>query len=187
MRKREELAWAAGFFDGEGSFHAHASKRHAAATGYQREYWSVQASVGNTDKELLDRFYAYVGVGRIKGPYIEQRGNRLPVYRWSASGHMAVQFLGAMLWPWLGTYKRERWEASLRAYRIHRQPTAVELKRSQEECVNGHPLVGPNVRIDTRGFRVCKTCARDNARASYARRMGQPIPERTPAWTAKVT
>jgi hypothetical protein len=50
--------------------------------------------------------------------------------------------------------------------------TAVNARKT--ECLRGHPLSGPNLRIDSTGRRICRTCKRaenqtDRARARKAR------------------
>ena len=54
---REELAWAAGFFDGEGCF------CFSEAGQY------VCVSITQTEREPLDRFERAVGLGKVNGPY----------------------------------------------------------------------------------------------------------------------
>lgn len=58
---REELAWAAGFFDGEGCF------------SYSKSGQYVCVSIGQTVREPLERFKLAVGLGVIYGPYSSDR------------------------------------------------------------------------------------------------------------------
>jgi hypothetical protein len=95
---REQLAWAAGFFDGEGCFCYSEAGRY------------ICISIGQTDRELLDRFRGAVGgLGKILCPY-EHRGpgrySRKPqfVYRLNRFEH--VQAVVALLWFMLGSQKR---------------------------------------------------------------------------------
>ncbi len=163
VRTRENMAWAAGFFDGEGSFWSNV--RNDASDGVR----AITASVTNTDRELLDKFQSIVGLGKVRGPYQEQRGNRQPVYRWSVGGHRAVQAVGAMMWEWLGTYKRQRWAEALTTWRAGVRPNAIELKRAQTHCKWGHPLSGDNLRFNGRQ-RMCRTCDRRRSAESKARK-----------------
>lgn len=93
---REELAWAAGFFDGEGS------------TGCYRNHvkgkrWSV--SIQQKGPALLRRFRRAVrGLGHINGPYWNKTTN-LWAFRTVRFEHS--QAIMAMLWPWLGRQKRQ--------------------------------------------------------------------------------
>ncbi|MGH2725943.1 MAG: LAGLIDADG family homing endonuclease [Actinomycetota bacterium] len=95
---RENLAWAAGFFDAEGCFST------TARVG-------VSASITQTDRELLDRFRGIVGCGTVYGPYQTRAADRFPRkphYFYKAHGRERVQALLAMLWTWLGTAKKRQ-------------------------------------------------------------------------------
>lgn len=68
---REALAWAAGFFDGEGN-----------TSLSNRGQLTLQIGQSG-DTELLDRFRITVGEGVVRGPYVA-RGGRKPVFVFSA-------------------------------------------------------------------------------------------------------
>jgi hypothetical protein len=92
---RHELAWAAGFFDGEGW----------AAKNKTR---GVQAQINQADEkgvpEALTRFQAALGgLGRIGGP--TRAPKRKDIYRWVVSSRVDVQLLLELLTPWLGPIK----------------------------------------------------------------------------------
>lgn len=97
--RRQELAWAAGFFDADGSFvYSNASK-----------YMLV--SITQFDSEVLHRLQNTLGLGRIYGPYQHRPGATLSDkshYRYQAHGHEAVQAIAAMLWFKLGSAKRKQ-------------------------------------------------------------------------------
>jgi hypothetical protein len=102
---REELAWAAGFFDGEGCF------CYSEAARY------VSVSIGQTNPEPLERFRNAVGLGKINGPYLREHPNRLskkPQWVYQAYGVEKVQAIAAMLWFKLGSIKREQAMTRLR-------------------------------------------------------------------------
>jgi len=40
---------------------------------------------------------------------------------------------------------------------------------TQTHCSRGHPLAGDNLRSNLKGHRVCRECANENSRQSYAR------------------
>jgi hypothetical protein len=92
----EEIAWAAGLFDGEGSI-----------THTDRD---LQASLKNTDLELVTRFDAIVGRGRVYGPY-EHPGRdgfrRKPYWIWLAQGDAAHEAI-EMLASWLSRRRLEQ-------------------------------------------------------------------------------
>jgi hypothetical protein len=95
-----ELAWAAGFFDGDGW--AALSRPKVRRTG-QPQARINQSSLGGVP-EVLVRFRDAVGVGRIGGPKIEE--GREPLYWWVASSRADVTKTGTAIGPWLSMAKR---------------------------------------------------------------------------------
>jgi hypothetical protein len=92
---RHELAWAAGFFDGEGW----AAKQKPRG---------VQARINQADPAgvpgVLLRFQtALGGLGRIAGPTREPE--RKDIYRWIVSSRGDVELVLELLKPWLGSVK----------------------------------------------------------------------------------
>jgi hypothetical protein len=107
---REQLAWAAGFFDGEGNAGSVLTKGHMI----------LRLQVGNTDLELLRRFKAAVGdLGKIGGPYRQtaSKEHHKSKWLWSCYRFVALQAVVALLWPWLGTAKRKQISAAFKASR----------------------------------------------------------------------
>jgi hypothetical protein len=97
---RYELAWAAGFFDGEGWANA---VRHEG-----RRTRQPQARVNQADPDgvpaALVRFQAALGgLGRIGGPHREP--DRADLYWWIASSRDDVEMTYEFLKPWLGAVK----------------------------------------------------------------------------------
>ena len=106
---REELAWAAGFVDGEGTF---SCKMHDTASS--RKGYPTFAIQQTGSLIALDRFAkviedAGVPVKRYGpyGPYKNNLGTR-PHYRVEAYGFEKVQAIAALLWTWLSAIKREQ-------------------------------------------------------------------------------
>jgi hypothetical protein len=95
-----ELAWAAGFFDGDGW--AALSRQRGRRTG-QPQARINQSSVDDVPEVLL-RFRDAVGVGRIGGPKLED--GREPLYWWVASSRADVEKTGELIGPWLSSQKR---------------------------------------------------------------------------------
>jgi hypothetical protein len=113
---REELAWAAGFFDGEGCFSYMERARYGVAT------------IGQTDIRALERFRDAVAVGKIYGPYDYRYPGRMskrPWWNYRAHRREHVQAIVAMLWFRLGPIKREQARGVLRHYK--------------NTCRRGHP------------------------------------------------
>lgn len=102
-----ELAWAAGFFDGDG---------WAALVRYgRRSKGRPMAQINQADArgvpEVLTRFRDAVGVGRIGGPKVEE--GRADPYWWVASSRADVKRTGELIGPWLSSAKRGQFRAAV--------------------------------------------------------------------------
>lgn len=95
---REELAWAGGLFEGEGSFFLKPDQAVNRAC----------ASVTMYDLDVLERFQQALGIGKVRGPYGPYQPNRKPKYMWAINGFERVQATIAMLWPFLGERRKEK-------------------------------------------------------------------------------
>lgn len=112
-QKQIDLAWAAGFFDGEGSVGAYKSGRtFYLSAGYKYP----KVSVTNTDLELLEKFQRIVGLGKIYGPRKLEKAHWKPRYDYRLDGFENVQKLFDLLYLYLGTFKIERFEEALASY-----------------------------------------------------------------------
>lgn len=120
---REELAWAAGFFDGEGTTGVKTGKRPAP-----------QAHLSQTDKRPLERFQkAVFGCGIILGPYSRpQYPNRKPYWTWSVQNFEEVQAVVAALWTFLSEPKRDQARIALATWlaRPHRDTAVLTARRA---------------------------------------------------------
>ena len=121
---RHELAWAAGFFDGEGWANA------VAQTG--RRTRQPHAQINQSDDHgvpaVLERFLRVVGVGRIGGP--ERKPDRIDRYWWIASSRADVSRVAELLDPWLGHVKRREFEDAVGPLSHNRSPIPTS-----SECV----------------------------------------------------
>jgi hypothetical protein len=107
---REELAWAAGFFDGEG----HIGVRRNGPSFPSRR---IGLHVGQADRRPLDRFLRAVGVGQIRGPDRQSKyPNAKLMFRFHVDNFQHAQHVVAVLWRWLSEPKREQAHLALTAY-----------------------------------------------------------------------
>lgn len=125
-----ELAWAAGFFDGEGSTTANRTRR--------RSIPRPRVQVTQVDRRNLERLQSAVrGVGRIRGPVLGRRGQ--PQFVFYTTRWTETQFAVALLWRWLGPGKRAQAVRALSEYltadRAYRASFLV--------CRLGHPKPRP--------------------------------------------
>jgi len=172
----EWRAWASGLYDGEGSTYL---TNHRTHVGYRTAEARITQSSGGGAPEVLGRFLAVVGVGRVYGPYRQSVGN-LDVYRWNASARADVETCLSTLWPSLGPVKRAQAEAVFAVTR-----SQAVLPRGREEwgrykthCINGHEYATARVRpyasrgrgIEPRDSHQCLQCAREQARERRKRK-----------------
>jgi hypothetical protein len=104
---RNELAWAAGFFDGEGWFGLAQEKGRRTGQPHAR----VNQADARGVPEVLARLRSAVGFGHITGPY--QKDGRIDLYGWEISSRGHVELLHHLLLPWLGQVKLAEFGAAL--------------------------------------------------------------------------
>lgn len=98
-----ELAWAAGFFDGEGNTHLRKPSK-----GTKTGTTSVpMLSVGQAEPSTLQRFLGAVGIGAIDGP-MRPRNNNRPLWTYRVHGFERTQAVVVRLWPYLSSPKRNQ-------------------------------------------------------------------------------
>jgi hypothetical protein len=93
-----ELAWAAGFFDGEGNVNLAKDK----------EARRLRLRAFQTDREPLERLQkAVLGLGKIYGPYEQGLGSFgiKKIYHWDVSNFKDVQMVSCLLLPFLCSIK----------------------------------------------------------------------------------
>lgn len=119
---RENLMWAAGFFDGEGSTSPQKDRhgKHRAVI-----------QINQVDSEALYRFRDAVGHGKVYGPYKETRGHQ-DFYHFAATSFEDVYAIVAKLWGFIGTPKRKQMMRALRVdhRRRHGRYSASPTQRS---------------------------------------------------------
>lgn len=98
---REELAWAAGFFDGEGYIAGH----NCRGSGQRLQ-------IPQVDRRALDRFQRAMGFGKVVGPW--PNGKFSPRYHYRVGRFAEVQAAIALMWTWLGPVKKEQARNALR-------------------------------------------------------------------------
>lgn len=94
---QELLAWAAGFFDGEGTTFAHADKRRP--NYFQLDVSVPQACRSGVPEVLVKFRRAMLGMGMI---YVDRHG----LHKWRAGGRVGAEVALALMWPYLGPVKR---------------------------------------------------------------------------------
>jgi hypothetical protein len=176
----EELAWAGGFFDGEGSSYLMKHRTHA---GYLTPAIEVPQSGWDGVPVVLRRFQSALdGLGNISGPH-KYLWTDAPVSRWKSEARDDVQLALHRLMPFLGAVKREQARSVLIV--INSQP---DLARGNPAfgvagaryCLRGHDKWNARIRpFKGRGrneedplnhLRQCLACVREDAQARRRRK-----------------
>lgn len=143
MLDRIELAWAAGFFDGEGSTTLYAKRRKSMEAVQQ-----PTLTISQVNRENLLRFQRAVGgLGKLYGPYSTKIGR--PQSCWRATRWLEAQAAIAMLWPFLGEEKREQ---ALRCFKEYRR--SISTGRMCRQGLHAKP----------RRYGKCKECVAESIR-----------------------
>ena len=170
----EELAWAGGFFDGEGST---CLDKHRTHEGFFAPVIYVpQAAEIGTAPELI-RFRDAIGLGNISGVR-RAKPPRKPYRRLRVYTLQKVQLAVHLLWPFIGEVKRGQAQRVMKV--MHAQP---EMPRGNPAfgvagarfCLRGHDKWNARIRpFKGRGkntedplnhLHQCLACVREDARA----------------------
>ena len=162
---REALAWAAGFYEGEGSIVAHSHP----VSGYS----SISVTVSQASTEPLERFKAALGLGKLVTRPPSKLENRQTMYLWRVCSYERAQAVIAMLWPWLSIRRREQARRALQLVQAH---WTRPHKAARTHCKNGHEYTEANTRMYQYGthnpYRMCRACQREAAARDYASGQG---------------
>lgn len=145
-----DLAWAAGFLEGEGCFGFYGGKR---SRGGMRTA-ALLVSACQNQSEPLERLQ------NIFGGVISHSASR---YEWRLNGHAAAPAMEALL----PEMSERRQNAILEALKRHYDKQAeLEARRDSPVCPRGHSWsehAGQIKKGARAGQRYCKACARDRA------------------------
>lgn len=133
---RTELAWSAGFFDGEGCTTAAGHRRYPKIT-------ISQAGPLAKPPEVLDRFRQAVGgIGYVTGPELDDSGRHKPRWVYHLQGANQVSAVIALLWPFLCEVKRAQADRILSRYYAQpaylRRPGVTRGRPLSRACKRGH-------------------------------------------------
>ncbi len=175
----EELAWAGGFFDGEGSTCLDKHRSHAGY--YVPVLYVPQTADTGTAPELL-RLQRALGVGTISG-LRNPKPPRRPYRRWRVFTMEKVFRALHLLWPFIGPVKRAQARHAMQV--VLEQPDLIHGNPAfgvagARYCIRGHDKWNARVRpFKGRGkneqdplnhLRQCMTCVREDARARRSKK-----------------
>lgn len=159
-----DVAWAAGLFEGEGSVSV------VPNTARSRRIY-MRLDMHSTDDDVLKRFGAVVGVGRVRGPYLTNGKNHKPHHKpywtWSITGRRALLLAThAPFADQLGSRRRSRIAEVIAI--LGKQPPHSG-NGNKTHCPQGHPYDEENTYRAPTGGRMCRKCRNAQKRA-YLRR-----------------
>ncbi len=175
LSRSEQIAWAAGLFEGEGCWNAYQRRE-------KNGKMQVQARLAMTDEDVVDRFAAVVGFGTVRRNVIRRPGSTdKPLTEWYTQRRDTVRALIVMFLPYMGERRSARALAILDLGEAH--PL-----NERTHCPKGHPYEGENLVLEPikRGDREyfarrCKICRTEQSRERARRRLGiQPDRYRKP-------
>lgn len=119
---KADLAWIAGFYEGEGSVVYKMVKSFDKPRGYPNGCFSIT----QVNKEPLEKCLALTGLGYMTGPYKPRQNNHNSYYRWVAQEFESFQALVAAIWPWLSRKRKDQIKSAMRIRLDHyRRPKGL--------------------------------------------------------------
>lgn len=150
-----ELAWAAGFMEGEGCFGYYGGRRTRNGKTTGRTKALVIMAV-QKDREPLDKL-----LGIIKGGFISYYPDR---WEWRVNGHLAAPIMEIFL-PHMSVRRQEAIRNSLSQH--YSKQAEIEARKNSPVCNKGHlwsKEAGFVTKGPQKGNRYCKACSRERMR-----------------------
>jgi hypothetical protein len=110
---REELAYAAGLYEGEGSMGAYLSKSNPTMP-------HLNLTIQMTNKYPLEAFVMILGFGKIYGPF-KRDVQRKDIWRLNIQSFEEVQATVAALWYWLSPDRKRQASDTLIKWHVPRR------------------------------------------------------------------
>jgi hypothetical protein len=98
--QREQIAWAAGLFEGEGCVYMQRGKY-------------AHLILSTTDEDVVRRFHRVMGCGVVY-QQDDPRPNHKPVWHWRCWNRDDVENIYRLFAPWLGERRDEKFKVALR-------------------------------------------------------------------------
>lgn len=153
-----ELAWAAGFYDGEGS----TTLSNKYIKGRVPHKPSIRMSIAQCEDrygkegsipEVLLRFQKAIGHGTIV--YVKARSDKHRAqYLWWACG-----FDCTLIYEKIGAYLSSEKRIQYQNHVVEAQPIK-RTKKTDTKCKRGHLLIPSNLYASSNGSRICKICSK---------------------------
>lgn len=154
MDEQLELAWAAGFYDGEGS----------TVFLLNQNSGRISVEIAQIDRRVLDRFQKAVGLGKVYGPYTKKSATGNRVWNFCCRRNESTLKILKKLWPYLGEVKKQQALLAVEKLDGH-YAKHPEISRggniAKTHCPRGHEYTVQNTRYGKNGDRNCRACGRE--------------------------
>lgn len=160
---RENLAWAAGLFEGEGCITISGKPPHGRR---------VVLELGMTDEDVVRKFGAIMGVGHVGGPYHPRTRplHHKSHWRWTVTGGKQAQAVLAALWPFLCSRRQAKAIEAIKFFASQQVWTG-----NRKHCPKGHEYTLENTYLLTRGGRACRACCIAQSKASKQKKNNKNV------------
>jgi hypothetical protein len=117
-----ELAWLAGFYEGEGYFFStYGGGKHGRNGSHPTIFWRL--GIAGTDPDVIERVAHITGVGNVRIEH--RRGSHKTIYRWEVTREREAFALALALYPMLGARRRQRIWGAYREWRRKRRAASL--------------------------------------------------------------
>jgi hypothetical protein len=157
-----DIAWAAGFIEGEGSFTHSVVGRTIRKSG-RKDAGTPQAriTVPQVQREPLERLQRMFGGNiYVKNPGGVQKPEWQPVHYWAVYGRRAAG-LAMTLWTFLSPKRRAQAEEMIAVWKATKVSPAV-INAAKTHCVHGHEFTEKNTIRRGKNGRRCWTCSHNH-------------------------
>jgi hypothetical protein len=134
---REDRAYCAGLYEGEGSIYYTVGKK---PEGY-RDNRQLRLTIRMNDRLPLDLFSELMIFGTVTGPYIRKPGLigekydvKPEYYHYQATGLERVQFIVCQIWNWLSPRRRDQISTAIEkfhSFEVYTKPRGTWRNRSK--------------------------------------------------------
>ena len=148
MITNEELAWAAGFFDGEGCV-------CNSGKSYLPHLYITQVGHGSKEPEVLIKFKGIVGFGKI---YKKVKYGSSFIYTFNISVVVIVKKVFNILWPYLSSVKKNQ---AIRVFSKYNKYCKEHPNlRNGFICKRGHDVRIVGIYKTKFGSKLCNGCVK---------------------------
>ena len=126
---RDGVAWAAGYFDGEGCLH---SRKTASDDGGRSSasHLTWRMTISSTDLDMLEKFRDVFGIGAIYGPRTGE--GRKPIWVWKVASPAKIYAICAAMLPFLCARRAEKFAEFMAYFANYRYNGGVRRPLSRE-------------------------------------------------------